>query len=125
MARPLILAAVEENKESLLFSNAPLDSIRAVLSLSYNPDGRECDIVSFNKDGSRDSEISTGKKIISLDMRGNERAILCPDSIIVYDREGSVKGTSAADTDARKIVYCDYNTFYVLGKSRISRLYAE
>lgn len=97
----------------------------AVLSLSYNPDGRECDIVSFNKDGSRDSEISTGKKIISLDMRGNERAILCPDSIIVYDREGSVKGTSAADTDARKIVYCDYNTFYVLGKSRISRLYAE
>ena len=58
-------------------------------------------------------------------MRGNERAILTPDSIIVYDREGNSKGYAATDTDARKIVCCDYNTFYVLGKSRISRITAE
>ena len=97
----------------------------AVLSLSLNPDGRSCDIVSFNKDGNRDSEISTDKRIISLDMRGSERAILTPDSIIVYDREGNTKGYAASDSDARKLIYCDYNTFYVLGKSRISQLRAE
>ena len=97
----------------------------AVISLSLNPDGRSCDIVSFNRDGNRESEIMTDKRVISLDMLGNERAILTPDSIIVYDREGNTKGFAFSDSDARKIVCCDYNTFYVLGKSRISRLNAE
>ena len=96
----------------------------AVLSLSLNPDGRSCDIISYNTDGNRDCEISTGKRIISLDIRGNDRAVLTPDSILVFDREGSLKGKADTDTDSRKIVYCDYNSFYVLGKSRISQLNA-
>ncbi len=95
------------------------------LALSANPDGRDCDLLSFNASGEKDCEIVTDQKAISLGMRDNERAILSDGKITIYDRDGQVKGTVAADSDARKLVYCDRNTFYVLGKSRISRLTVE
>ena len=96
-----------------------------MLALSANPDGRSCDLLSFDINGEQDCEIPTGVKAVSLSMRDNDRAILSADKITVYDRDGNVKGTVNADTDARKIIYCDKNTFYVLGKSRISRLSIE
>ena len=96
-----------------------------MLALSANPDGRSCDLLSFDINGEQDCEIPTGVKAVSLSMRDNDRAILSADKITVYDRDGNVKGTVNADTYARKINYCDKNTFYVLGKSRISRLSIE
>lgn len=95
------------------------------LVLSANPDGRACDLLSFNASGEKDCDIATGEKVTSLGMRDNDRAILSDGKITVYDRDGTVKGTIKTDSDARKLVYCDKNTFYVLGKSRISRLTLE
>ena len=96
-----------------------------VLSLSMNPDGRSCDLLSFDHNGQKDCEIHTEEKVISLSMRDNDRAILSSDKITIYEKNGNMVGTVKTDTDARKIVYCDKNTLYVLGKSRISKLSTE
>ncbi len=91
-----------------------------IMSLSKNPDGRECDLLSFDTSGNKDCEISTGDKIVSLDMRGDDRAALSSETITVYDKGGEEKGSADTDSDARKILYNDRNSFYTLGKSRIS-----
>ncbi len=96
-----------------------------VLALSANPDGRSCDLLSFDANGKNDCEIATEEKVISLSMRDNDRAILSADKITVYDKNGTLRGTVKTDSDARKIVYSDRDTFYVLGKSRISKLWLE
>ena len=96
-----------------------------VLSLSTNPDGRDCDLLSYDPDGNKDCEIKTGEKILSLDMRKNDRAILTADGITVFGLDGKRTAFAEAGSDSRKLLYSDYNTFYVLGKSRISKLSAE
>ena len=93
-----------------------------IMSLSTNPDGRNCDLLSFDTNGSKDCEIATGEKIISLDMRRNDRAILTPEGIIVYDREGEQRFTVQTDADARKLLFANTSTFYVLGRSRIYKV---
>ncbi len=95
------------------------------LSLSANPDGRDCDLISYDTGGHCDSWIHTGEKVICLDMKGNDRALLSPEKITVYDKGGDKKGTVQTDSDARRIKWSDRQTFYVLGKSRISKLTAE
>ena len=95
-----------------------------MLSLSANPDGRDCDLISFDADGNKDFEVKTGEKIISLDMRKSDRAILASDRITVFDHDGKRRASAEADPDSRKIIFCENDMFYVLGKSRISCLTA-
>lgn len=96
-----------------------------LLSLSQNPDGRECDLLGYNRYGDRCCDFSTGMQVISLDIWGDRYSVLTPEKIVVYDGNGHAEASADADTDARRIVSCDYHTFYVLGKSRISRIKAE
>ncbi|MBQ9461083.1 MAG: hypothetical protein IJU51_04085, partial [Clostridia bacterium] len=96
-----------------------------VMSLSANPDGRDCDLVSYDDSGNKDFEVKTGEKVLSIDERKNDRAILTAEAITVFDRDGKRRASVSAGSDSRKIVFCDNDSFYVLGKSRISRLTAE
>ena len=96
-----------------------------VMSLSANPDGRDCDLVSYDDSGNKDFEVKTGEKVLSIDDRKNDRAILTAEAITVFDRDGKRRASVSAGSDSRKIVFCDNDSFYVLGKSRISRLTAE
>ena len=96
-----------------------------IMSLSANPDGRDCDLVSYDHDGNKDFEVKTGEKVISIDERKNNRAILSADTVTVFDRDGKRRASAPAGSDSRKIVFCNNDTFYVLGKSRISRLTAS
>ncbi len=93
-----------------------------LLSLSTNPDGRECDVLSYNRSGERDSDFPTGQKIISLDMNGGTRGILTGDKVILYDKGGTETQSAEVDPDSRKLLFSDRSTCYILGKSRISQL---
>ncbi len=96
-----------------------------LLALSENPDGRECDLLAYDKSCNCQCDIKTNKKVISSDMTKNRFAILTSEEIIVYDTDGSETASVKTESDAKKIVFCGNNTFYVLGKSMISRLEAQ
>ncbi len=96
-----------------------------LLSLSDNPDGRKCDLLAYDLGGNQSCAASTGQQVLSLDLRDDRFAILSSDKITVYDRDGNVRATAEVSTDARKIVCCDYQTYYVLRKSGIDRVRAE
>ena len=93
-----------------------------LLSLSVNPDGRECDIMTVDENGNSGSEIHTKGKIISLDIRDDNPAVLIPERIVVYDSSGKKMSEIKVDPDSRKICCAEDNSYYVLGKSRINKV---
>ena len=96
-----------------------------LLSLSANPDGRDCNILTVKADGELKDEIETRDKIISLDIYEEKPAALFADRITSYNFNGKPLGRAAVPLDSKKLCCCDKNAFYVLGKSRISRLETE
>ena len=93
-----------------------------ILSLSTNPDGRECDVFVLDSNGNKSDEIKTGKKVLSMDTKNDRLAILFTDNVTTYDLKGKITSTMESDSDFRKIVYSDSSTLYVLGKSRLSKI---
>ncbi len=93
-----------------------------LLSVSDNPDGRECAMFPIDKNGESSKEIATGKKILAMDWKGNDVAALYDGLVVIYDREGTKKAEAAVDSDVRKIVCPDEAFFYALGKTRISKV---
>ena len=96
-----------------------------LLSLSANPDGRDCNILTVKADGELKDEIETRDKIISLDIYEEKPAALFADRITSYNFNGKPLGRVSVPLDSKKLCCCDKNAFYVLGKSRISRLETE
>ncbi len=93
-----------------------------LLSLSVNPDGRNCDIVAINSEGKCDAEINTENRIMSLDYRNQKICVLFPSNVIIYDLNGIQLLTNEISADARKICFCDSNTLYILGTSNIYKM---
>lgn len=93
-----------------------------LLSLSVNPDGRECDIIAINNTGKTETEINTKNKVESLDYKNEKIAALLPSSVVIYDTSGKQLAISETSTDARKACFADNNTLYVLGTSNISKI---
>ncbi len=94
----------------------------ALLSLSDNPDGRSCDIVSIDPDGKKEFAFSTNKKLISFDYNGGVVSALFPSEIVLYDSKGQQLAGSTVSADTRKICLSDdHKTVYSLGKSEISK----
>lgn len=96
-----------------------------LLSLSANPDGHSCDILAVNENGDVSNEIVTGEKIISMDIKDGRAAALTADKIVVYDFDGNKQAQADVESDSRKLCFADGDTFYVLGKSRISKVTAK
>lgn len=90
-----------------------------LLSLSNNPDGRECDILMVDPNGKKTSEIVTGEQILSLDFRNNKIAALSSSSTVIYDNEGKVVSELNTSVDVRKLRFVSDNSIYMLGKSKI------
>ena len=93
-----------------------------LISLSMNPDGRECDIVAVNSDGNKCIEVNTGKRILSLDYRNEKLCALFPSTIGIYNMEGKEINSIESSADSRKICYCDSKSLYVLGTSNIYKI---
>ncbi len=93
-----------------------------LLSLSTNPDGRECDIVAINNIGKIETEINTKNKVESLDYKNEKIAALLPSELVIYDTSGKQLASNETSTDARKACFSDNNTLYILGTSNISKI---
>ena len=74
-------------KKDISYNSSTLTSYRIkpgrglLLSLSNNPDGRDCDIRFIGKDGNIESDFNTNSKIISLDIHDDKIAALTNGSI--------------------------------------------
>ncbi len=95
------------------------------LSLSINPDGRECDIVAINSECKQEASISTGNRILSLDYWNGKICALMSGHAAIYDFKGSALFTTDVSADARKMCFCDSNTLYLLGTSSIYQIEAK
>lgn len=93
-----------------------------LLSLSVNPDGRECDVLPVDTEGKLLQDISTGSKILSMDSYRNNTAVLTDGKLTVYDKSGGLKSEKEVDPDSRKLLFSDEKNLYLLGKSRISKV---
>lgn len=93
-----------------------------LLSLSVNPDGRACDIVTVNNSGEAAERIQTGEKVYSMDIFHDRIAVLEHGRIVVFNAEGKEEAAAEVNADSRRLCYTDSRTFYVLGKSRISKI---
>ncbi len=96
-----------------------------LISLSTNPDGRECDVVAINSEGKKIVDVETGNKILSLDYRSDKICALFPNNIGIYNMEGKEIGVIESNPDSRKICFCDSETLYVLGISNIYQIPAK
>lgn len=94
-----------------------------ILSLSKNPDGRDCDIVSVTADGKDGLNIVTANKVLSMDYKGDSLAVLFPGEIVIYDRDQNRKSSVTVASDSRKICMQSENDIYALGKSEIAKFH--
>ncbi len=120
---------VNDNKKtdipynSRVLTNYALDREDGLLlSLSQNPDGKECDVIMINNRGEQIASISTGKSIQSMDYRNNRIAILFTDSLCLYSMNGDVLSTVQSEIGTKKICFYSDSTLYTLGKSQISQV---
>lgn len=112
---------ISYNKQTL--TSYTLDSsFGLLLSLSTNPDGRECNVSRLNPDGNIDFNFNTGTKILSMDFCDDKVAVLAQSEINIYDKNGKIISTNKIPADTRKICFIDSNSMYILGKSEISRV---
>ena len=93
-----------------------------LLSLSVNPDGRACDIVTVNGSGETAENIHTGERVYSMDICSGRVAALEHGRLAVFNAEGKEESSAEVNTDSRKLCCADSRTFYILGKSRISKV---
>ena len=76
-------------------------------------------------DGKKDSEVSTGKRILSLDYFNEKICVLMQNDFSIYNFKGSQLYHKEVSSDSRKICFCDTNTLYILGTSNIYKINAE
>lgn len=115
---------ISYNNRTLTCYNADRD-YGLLLSLSKNPDGKECEVVMVDRDGNSDINVYTGTKITSLDYCNDKISVLSPSTVDIYDKSGTILSTIDAGGDARKVCFVNSDMVYILGKSRISQLNIE
>ncbi len=120
---------VEKNKQTVFdydvktLTNYSFDSgYGAVLSLSTDTDGRTCDVFTIDQDGKKTNDIHIDGKVLSLDYISESIAVLTAGEVTVYNLKGKELKRAEADSDSRKVCFCDKNDIYILGTSLISKL---
>lgn len=96
-----------------------------LLSLSTNPDGRNCDFIMINSSGQKTNLINTSTKITALDYRNGSIAVLTPSLIIAYAEDGTKKGELKVSSDVRNICFFEDNKLYALGKTEVYSMEIE
>ena len=96
-----------------------------LLSLSSTPDGKECEVIMIDSDGKRPAEIPTNSQVLSMDYRDERIAVLFDREAAVYNMKGKKIASMESKGDARKIRFADANSVYVLGKSSLYNVSAK
>ena len=105
--------------KTLTAYNFNTDTDTFSVSLSRSGDGRNCDIYSFNTNGTVSKSFSTDLKVISLSTYKGRVALLTSDSVYLYDKGGSQVSVSEAGVDPRCVVLYTSSDAYVLDTSEI------
>lgn len=93
-----------------------------LISLSTNPDGRNCDFLLVKADGSKTNDINIGSEITAFDYRNGTIAILSNAVVTFYTEDGAKLQEFSASTDIRNICFFEEDKLYALGKSSVSVL---
>ena len=95
------------------------DTDNFAVSLSRSGDGRNCDIVSFNTNGTVKNEFSTDLRVIDISTYKNRVALLTTDKIYLYNKDGGLVADSGEVVDPRAVVLYTSSDAYVLDTSEI------
>ncbi len=93
-----------------------------VLSLSKSDDGRNCNIVSLNKDGNEIGSFATNLKVMSLDTLSDRMAILSYGKLEIFNSYGDMLNSFDVGTDTKAVVMPYKKMAYVLGVSDIKKV---
>ena len=89
------------------------------LSLSRSGDGRNCEILSFNTNGTLSRSFMTDLRVISLSSYKGRVALLTPDTLCLYNKDGGLVAESDAGFDPHAVVLYTSADAYVLDTNEI------
>ena len=89
------------------------------LSLSRSGDGRNCDIFSYNTNGTLSRSFETDLRVISMSSYKGRVALLTPDSLYLYNKDGGLVSRKSAGLDPHAVVLYTSADAYVLDTSEI------
>lgn len=92
------------------------------LALSSSSDGRNCDLIFVDKNGSVISEFKTGLKILSLSLRENMIAVLSQSKLDIYSTKGELLNQKDIGNDAKEVLLYSKHDSYVLGVSEVRKI---
>ena len=98
------------------------DTDNFAVSLSRSGDGRNCDILALNTNGSLANTISTDLRISSLSTYKNRVAALSEGSVFLYGKDSRMISETDAGMDPHVVVLYTSSRAYVLGTSEITTL---
>lgn len=107
-----------EGKTLTAFTVNP-DTDTFSVSLSRSGDGRNCDIYSFNTNGTVSKSFSTDLKVTSISSYKGRVALLTPEAIYLYDKGGSAVSKADAGIDPQSVVLYTSSDAYVLDAAEI------
>lgn len=89
------------------------------LSLSSSGDGRNCDIFSYNTNGTLSRSFETDLRVISISSYKGRVALLTPDSLYLYNKDGGLVAHVGAGLNPHAVVLYTSADAYVLDTSEI------
>ena len=92
------------------------------VSLSRSGDGRSCDILSFNTNGTVAHSFSTELRVIDVSIYKSRIALLTSDAVYLYNKDGGLISETDAGLDPRAIVLYTSSDAYIIDASEIRSL---
>ena len=89
------------------------------ISLSRSGDGRNCDIISFNTNGTASRSFETELRVISMSSYKGRVALLTPEELYLYNKDGGLVAQKSAGLDPHAVVLYTSADAYVLNTSEI------
>lgn len=100
--------------------NSDTDSFS--VSLSRSGDGRNCEILSFKADGNLTDSFATDYSVLYLSSYKNRLALMTPDVIYLYNKNGGEVSKKEVTNEPRAVVLYTTSDAYVLDTNEISSL---
>ena len=114
--------AYDYNGKTLSAYSINKDTDNFSISLSRSGDGRSCDIISFNTNGTVSQSFSTELRVISMSTYKGRVALLSTDTIYLYNKNGGLVSKKDAGIDPKAIMLYTSADAYILDTSEIRSL---
>lgn len=116
------IKVMEYEGKHLTCYNFNRDTSTFAVSLSRSGDGRKCEIYSFKNDGSIADSFETDYIVKYISTFKGRIALLTPDMIYLYSKDGQKVSEQEMTTEPRAVVLYTSNDAYVLDTNEISTI---